>query len=108
LADKTAAGHLVESVVYKHLADALKTRGEEIGYLRDPKINNKEIDAVFNLNNTGYYIEVKYQEGAKPKKTDLLHKLGVKYPEGNYFYITKNSSNSGLISYGVGDRPHIV
>jgi uncharacterized protein len=108
LADKVAAGHLVESVVYKHLADALKTKGEEIGYLRDPKTNNKEIDAVFNLNNAGYYIEVKYQEGAKPKSTDLLYKLDVKHPEGNFFFITKNSSDSGVINRGSGGRPQIV
>lgn len=97
LKDKTAAGNLVESVVFKHLADALKTSGEEVGYLRDPRINNKEIDVVFSLNNSAYYVEVKYQEGAKPKSTDLLSKLSINQPEGNFFFITKNSSDSSVI-----------
>lgn len=31
LSDKTAAGNLVESVVYKHIADAVSTAGSGIG-----------------------------------------------------------------------------
>jgi predicted AAA+ superfamily ATPase len=106
LSDKTAAGHLVESVVFKHLVDTLKASGEEVGYLRDPRSNHKEIDVVFTLNNTAYYIEVKYQEGATPKSTDLLFKLSTNQPEGNFFYLSKNSSASGIIN--VEGRSRII
>jgi len=44
--------------------------------------------------------------GAKPKNTDFLYKLAVKQPEGNFFFITKNSSNRVIISNS--DRPQIV
>ncbi len=96
LSDKTAAGSLVESVVYKHIADAVITAGTEIGYLRDKKNRDKEIDVVFKYNNTFNYVEVKYQDNAAPKETDALMNLSRTKPEGCYIFLTKNNADGGI------------
>ncbi len=96
LADKTAAGNLVESVVYKHLADVVGTAGNVIGYLRDKKNRNKEIDVVFESNRTLSYVEIKYQDNAVPREADALISVSREKPGGNYFFLTKNSADGGI------------
>ena len=96
LSDKTAAGNLVESAVYKHIADFASTAGADTGYLRDKKNRDKEIDVVFDYNNTLNYIEVKYQENAAPKEADALMSLSRAKPEANYYFLTKDRTDGGI------------
>ena len=96
MSDKTAAGNLVESVVYKHVADFVSTAGTEIGYLRDKKNRDKEIDVVFEHNNTLNCVEVKYQDNAAPKEADALISLARARPSSNYFFLTKDSTDGGI------------
>ncbi len=100
LSDKTAAGNLVESVAYKHVADFIGKASCEIGYLRDMKNKDKEIDVVFKYSNTLNYVEVKYQDNAAPKKTDTLMNISKAKPEGGYYFITKNSSDGKIYKQG--------
>ena len=86
----------MESVVYKHIIDDVGTAGTESGYLRDKKNKDKEIDVVFKYNNTLNYVEVKYQDNAAPKETDALMNVSKAKPEGNYYFITKNSADGGI------------
>ncbi len=96
MSDKTAAGNLVESVVYKHIADAVRTASSEVGYLRDKKNRDKEIDVVFKYNNILNYVEVKYRDNAAPKATDALMNLSRAKPEGSYIFLTKNNADGGI------------
>ncbi len=96
LSDKIAAGNLVESVVYKHVADLTGKAGSEFGYLRDMKNKEKEIDVVFKYSNILNYVEVKYQDNAAPKKTDALVDTSKAKPEGNYYFLTKNNTDGKI------------
>jgi len=64
--------------------------------LRDKKNRDKEIDVVFDYNNTLNYIEVKYQDKAAPKEADALMSLSRAKPEANYYFLTKNSADGGI------------
>jgi uncharacterized protein len=96
LADQAAAGNLVESIIFKHVADAYSKTGGDLGYLRDQANRDKEIDVVFKRNDILNFIEVKYQNNAKLKDTDALANIAGQKPESNFIFLTKNSSDTAI------------
>ena len=105
------SGSLMESIVYKHMTDfthaSFDKSFESLGYFRDKSNRDKEIDVVLKHNpghDTGendisgmHFIEVKYQQNAKPKASDALMTMARRHPESNYYFLTKDSSGSGIL-----------
>lgn len=95
--DTNKAGNLIESLVYKHVADRFGTRGEHLGYFRDKSNRNKEIDVVLKNKECMHFMEVKYQSNAKPKASDALMNMARQYPEEHYYFLTKDNSSVGIL-----------
>lgn len=96
LMETSKAGSLVESVVYKHIADRYGTKAEDMGYFRDKSNRNREIDIAWKLQERMHFLEVKYQSNAKPRESDALMHLARQYPRERYYFITKDNSSAGI------------
>ena len=98
-ADEKELGLTVETAVYKHLYSHFQDTGANLGYFREDKGQQKEVDAVVRFPKDEFLIEVKYRNDSKLTTKDAIVTL---CDEDNRqiskaFVLTKNLDDCGAI-----------
>jgi predicted AAA+ superfamily ATPase len=99
LSDDTEMGIMVETIVYKHIISFFRNAAPaNIGYYRNAKDNQKEVDVVIELPKEKILCEVKYRNDSAIPGTDAVVALSNESDTSvsQSFVITKGLSNYGM------------
>lgn len=101
LSDEKELGIMVETAVYKHIVSFYQGSTAQIGYFRNAKDNQKEVDAVIELPHEKILCEVKYRNNSHIPATDAVVEL-CKDEKANVtsaFLITKRLDDFGVTKH---------
>lgn len=75
LSDETELGAVVETAVYKHMVSFYQGTPAQLGYFRNARDNQKEVDVVVELPRQKILCEVKYRGNSHIPATDAIVEL---------------------------------
>jgi len=75
LLDETELGAMVETAVYKHMVSFYQGTPAQLGYFRNARDNQKEVDVVVELPRQKILCEVKYRSNSHIPATDAIVEL---------------------------------
>ncbi|MDR2713665.1 MAG: ATP-binding protein [Clostridiales bacterium] len=99
LSNDTEMGIMVETVVYKHIISFYQNSASaNIGYYRNAKDNQKEVDVVIDLPNEKILCEVKYRNDSSVAESDAIVALSKEKDTAlsHSFIITKGLLDCGI------------
>ncbi len=98
LSDERELGVMVETTVYKHIVSFYQGCMAQIGYFRNAKDNQKEVDVVIELPREKILCEVKYRNHSHISGTDAIVELcrDERSKVTSAFLITKRLEDFGL------------
>lgn len=97
LSDETELGVMVETAVYKHMVSFLQGSTAQMGYFRNARDNQKEVDVVVELPRQKILCEVKYCNNSHISSKDAIVELcqDEKSKVTSAFLITKRLEDFG-------------
>lgn len=98
LSDEAELGVMVETAVYKHITSFYQGSPAQVGYFRNAKDNQKEVDVVVELPRQKILCEVKYRNNSHIPATDAIVDLcqSEKSKVSHAFLITKQLDDFGV------------
>lgn len=104
LSDEKELGIMVETAVYKHMVSFYQGSTAQLGYFREAKDNQKEVDVVVNLPREKILCEVKYRNNSHIPAGDAIVKLcqDEKAKVTGAFLITKKLDDFGVTGHETG------
>ncbi len=98
LEDEKELGRVVETAVYKHIVSFYQHSTAQIGYFRNAKDNQKEVDVVVKLPREEILCEVKYRNNSHIAKSEAIVQLcdAPKTGVTSAFLITKKLDDFGI------------
>lgn len=101
LSDENELGAMVEATVYKHIVSFYQGCTAQLGYFRNAKDNQKEVDVVIELPRQKILCEVKYRSNSHIHTTDAIVELcrDEKSKVTNAFLITKQLNDYGIAKH---------
>ncbi len=75
LSDEKELGIIVETAVYKHIVSYYQGTMAQLGYFRNARDNQKEVDVVIELPREKYLCELKYRNNARISNSDAIVEL---------------------------------
>lgn len=101
LSDETEMGAIVETAVYKHMVSFYQGTPAQLGYFRNARDNQKEVDVVVELPRRKILCEVKYRSNSHIPATDAIVDLckdkAAKVTHA--FLITKEMNDFGITKH---------
>lgn len=103
LSDEKELGIMVETAVYKHIVSFYQGTTAQIGYFRNAKNNQKEVDVVIELPREKILCEVKYRNNSHIPASDAIVELckDEKAKVTNAFLITKRLEDFGVTAHEI-------
>lgn len=101
LTEESELGSMVETAVYKHMTSFYQGAPVQIGYFRNAKQNQKEVDVVVQLPRSQILCEVKYRSNSHIPASDAIVEL-CRDPASKVshaFLITKNIDDFGIVKH---------
>ena len=101
LSDEKELGAMVETTVYKHMVSFYQGSPARLGYFRNAKDNQKEVDVVVELPRRKILCEVKYRNNSHIAATDAIVELcrDEKSNVTDAFLITKRLDDFGVTKH---------
>ena len=101
LSDESELGVMVETAVYKHMFSFYQGSTANIGYFRNAKDNQKEVDMVVELPREKILCEVKYRNNSHVSASDAIVELckDEKASVTSAFLITKKLDDIGITKH---------
>lgn len=101
LSDEKELGAMVETCVYKHIVSFYQGSTAQLGYFRNAKDNQKEVDVVIELPREKILCEVKYRNNSHILATDAIVDLcrDEKSKVTSAFLITKQIEDVGIAKH---------
>lgn len=101
LTDEPALGTMVETAVYKHVISHFQEKSVEVGYFRNAKNNQKEVDVVIKLPHEKILCEVKYRNNSHISASDAIVELckDKKSKVTSAFLVTKRIDDFGIAKH---------
>ena len=101
LSDESELGVMVETAVYKHIVSFYQGSPAQIGYFRNARDNQKEVDVVVQLPRQKILCEVKYRNNSHIPSTDAIVDLcqSEKSKVSHAFLITKQLEDCGITKH---------
>ena len=101
LSDESELGVMVETAVYKHIVSFYQGSPAQIGYFRNARDNQKEVDVVVQLPRQKILCEVKYRNNSHIPSTDAIVDLcqSEKSKVSHAFLITKQLEDFGITKH---------
>lgn len=101
LSDEKELGAMVETTVYKHIVSFYQGTAAQLGYFRNAKDNQKEVDVVVELPREKILCEVKYRNNSHISATDAIVELCKleKSKVTSAFLITKRLDDFGITKH---------
>ena len=98
LSDEKELGAMVETTVYKHMVSFYQGSAARLGYFRNAKDNQKEVDVVVELPRQKILCEVKYRSNSRITAADAIVELcrDEKSNVTDAYLITKRLDDFGL------------
>lgn len=98
LSDESELGVMVETAVYKHIVSFYQGSPAQVGYFRNARDNQKEVDVVVELPRQKILCEVKYRNNSHIPSTDAIVDLcqSEKSKVSHAFLITKQLEDFGI------------
>lgn len=98
LSDESELGVMVETAVYKHIVSFYQGSPAQIGYFRNARDNQKEVDVVVELPRQKILCEVKYRNNSHIPSSDAIVDLcqSEKSKVSHAFLITKQLDDFGI------------
>ena len=101
LSDEKELGAMVETTVYKHMVSFYQGSPASLGYFRNARDNQKEVDVVVELPRQKILCEVKYRNNSHIAATDAIVELcrDEKSKVTDAFLITKRLDDFGIAKH---------
>ena len=101
LSDEKELGAMVETTVYKHIVSFYQGSTAQLGYFRNAKDNQKEVDVVVELPREKILCEVKYRNNSHIPANDAIVELCKDTKAGitSAFLITKKLDDFGIVKH---------
>lgn len=101
LSEERELGATVETAVYKHMVSFYQGSTAQLGYFRNAKDNQKEVDVVVELPRQKILCEVKYRNNSHIPATDAIVKLcqDEKSKVTHAFLVTKQLNDFGIAKH---------
>jgi hypothetical protein len=101
LSDEKELGIMVETTVYKHIVSFYQTSTASLGYFRNARDNQKEVDAVVELPREKILCEVKYRNNTHISGKDAIVELCDAVDSGvtSAFLVTKHLNDVGITKH---------
>lgn len=101
LSDAKELGAMVETTVYKHIVSFYQGSTAQLGYFRNAKDNQKEVDVVIELPREKILCEVKYRNSSHIAATDAIVELcgDESTKVTSAFLITKRLDDVGITKH---------
>lgn len=101
LTDESGLGAMVETAVYKHMASFYQGTPVQIGYFRNARQNQKEVDLVVQLPRQKILCEVKYRSNSHIPASDTIVDLcrDKTAKVSHAFLVTKDLDDFGIIKH---------
>ncbi|MDE7198483.1 MAG: ATP-binding protein [Lachnospiraceae bacterium] len=101
LSEEKELGAMVETAVYKHIVSFYQGSPAQLGYFRNAKDNQKEVDVVVELPRQKILCEVKYRNHSHIPSSDAIVELcrDEKAKVTHAFLITKQLDDFGITSH---------
>lgn len=101
LTDEMELGAMVETAVYKHMVSFYQGTPAQIGYFRNARQNQKEVDVVVQLPRQKILCEVKYRGNSHIPASDAIVELcrDQTAKVTHAFLVTKNLDDFGIVKH---------
>lgn len=101
LSDEQELGAMVETTVYKHIVSFYQGSTAQLGYFRNAKNNQKEVDVVIELPREKILCEVKYRNNSHIPDSDAIVELckDTESKVSSAFLITKRLDDAGITKH---------
>lgn len=101
LSDESELGVMVETAVYKHIVSFYQGSPAQVGYFRNARDNQKEVDVVVEMPRQKILCEVKYRNNSHIPSTDAIVDLcqSDKSKVSHAFLITKQLEDFGITKH---------
>lgn len=101
LMDESELGAMVETAVYKHIVSFYQGTPAQIGYFRNAKQNQKEVDVVVQLPRQKILCEVKYRSNSHIPASDAIVELcrDKTAKVTHAFLVTKDLADYGIVKH---------
>lgn len=101
LSDESELGVMVETAVYKHIVSFYQGCPAQVGYFRNARDNQKEVDVVVQLPRQKILCEVKYRNNSHIPSSDAIVDLcqSDKSKVSHAFLITKQLDDFGIAKH---------
>lgn len=101
LSDEKELGVIVETAVFKHIASYYQGTMAQLGYFRNARDNQKEVDVVIELPREKYLCEVKYRNNSHVPNSDAIVDLCREESTGvtGAFLVTKQMDDYGFTGH---------
>lgn len=101
LMDESELGAMVETAVYKHMVSFYQGTPAQIGYFRNARQNQKEVDVVVQLPRQKILCEVKYRGNSHVPASDAIVELcrDKTAKVTHAFLVTKDLGDFGLVKH---------
>lgn len=101
LTDEQELGAMVETTVYKHIVSFYQGSTAQLGYFRNAKNNQKEVDVVIELPREKILCEVKYRNNSHIPDSDAIVELckDTESKVSSAFLITKRLDDVGITKH---------
>lgn len=101
LTDESELGTMVETAVYRHMAAFYQGAPVQVGYFRNAKQNQKEVDVVVQLPRQKILCEVKYRGNSHIPASDAIVELcrDKTAKIAHAFLVTKDLNDFGIVKH---------